>query len=927
MTGPTTTGSIDAKLSLDDSAFKRGMAEAKAEAKQVGALKPEVKVDANVGPALAKLDAVIMAEKRLEAAERAATNSASASYIANMRLDAVMEKRGRTELQVAAATEAAARADRNAEAAEKKHIASTEALNVVKAEALRKSLEQAAASDEEAAATSRGNAANNQRVSGLAVLIALSPLILSAAAPIGAAAVGLGGAFTVMGVSGAFAVKGIKDAMEAGGAAGDTYATGLGVLKGHLDQLSHTSAVGMLGAFTATVGDISARMPALNRMVWDASGALGAMGGTALSGVLTGLQQMNPLIKAGEAELGHFVTWLTSFNGTNGFDQFIKYAVDNLPSVMGLIRDLVTLAGNLLAAFAPLGPVVVGALTVITDILNSFPLPVLAGIATAGLLIGPAFGLAAAAVAVFGETAALSALKVSLFGVSVNLAVPVVGILAAAIAGLGIMAATAAAGTDQGATALINYGDAVERDNGLIGENVRLQAAHAATTKEMRGAADSLGVSTNTVIQAMLGNKDAQDQVNAATKISVDQISASRRGAESMTDASYRLKDAKKALTDGISRNSTEIQNNVDAYHAYKAATEGATVVTDTQTLAAQKQASQYGTNVAAYQAAKDAQDAAKTSTDKQTLAMQLQNNAAGILKGALDSLNGKALSAAQAQNAFDSSLANMGTHVDKVGKQITFTTTNIGDMSAASVALRGQLNGQVANLQSVVEANGGLSESTGKAKAEMVTMRQQIIDNAVAHGVDEDAVTAYVDKLLTIPKDIPPTKLDIDKTKAEADIAAFRNYVETFPVTQRVLIQTEGSVAGMKALDAAQNGASGYAEGGQVAAYRADGGPVNYLASGGFPGGPKGTDTVPAWLTPGEVVIKRASVNSLGEGNLLHANRTGKWPAQGLQQSPAAAATNVTVYIGNEAIDSRMVRIVQEGIDGVSRQIGGMRR
>ena len=75
-----------------------------------------------------------------------------------------------------------------------------------------------------------------------------------------------------------------------------------------------------------------------------------------------------------------------------------------------------------------------------------------------------------------------------------------------------------------------------------------------------------------------------------------------------------------------------------------------------------------------------DAQDKAKTSTEQQTVAMQLQNDAAGLLKMTLDGLNGKAISAAQAQNAFDSQLANMGTHVDKTGKTVQFTTTsNIG--------------------------------------------------------------------------------------------------------------------------------------------------------------------------------------------------------------------------------------------------------
>jgi hypothetical protein len=67
---------------------------------------------------------------------------------------------------------------------------------------------------------------------------------------------------------------------------------------------------------------------------------------------------------------------------------------------------------------------------------------------------------------------------------------------------------------------------------------------------------------------------------------------------------------------------------------------------------------------------------------------------------------------------------------------------------------------------------------------------------------------------------------------------------------------------------------------------------------------------------------MKRASVQSIGAGTLLEANRTGKLPAQG-----GAGNTSITVYIGDEAIDSRMVRIVQNSIDGVARQIGGMRR
>lgn len=1005
MTGPTTTGSIDAKLTIDKSEWDVKVAEAKAEARELGALSPTVKVDANVGPAVAKLaelaavernleaasvrltvaekalgqeqsnsagaavrlatveklladalkdaagaaqrnavaeeasaaatdaagdsagraavkiSSVAVAEQRLETAQRQAANSASTAYIANERLTAMREKGSASALQLASAEEAAARADRNAEAAEKKHLAAIAALNVAKSEAAAKSLQQAAATENDTASTNRNVQANHRRVSGIQVLIALAPLVLAAAAPIGAAAVGLGAAFGVMAVSGVLAIKGIKDEMASGSAVGNTYATGLGIIKGNLHDLAGTAANGMLSAFSAGIGDINSRMPFLTQMTGQFSSMLGQIGGNGLRGVLTGLEQMNPLVQVGGIELGKFVGWLTSFNGTDGFNQFITYAVNNLPSVMHLIENLVTTAGHILAAFAPLGPGVVQVLTMITDGLNGLPLPILAGLVTTAVALAPALRIAGSAMA--------------LFAIESQLAVPVVGIFTAILAGIGIAVATASSSVGQGTASMTDYGNAVERDNGLIGENVRLQAAHAATTKEMRDAADSLGVSTQTVMQAMLGSKDAQDAVNGAMNINTERIAANQRGGEGMLDTAERLTNAKNTLTGGISSNTSAIQTNVDAFRAYKDITEQTTPAISAQTAEAQRLAAQYGANVASYQAAVTAQDQAKVSTDNQTVAMQLQNNAAGILKGSLDALNGKALSAAQAQNAFDSSLANMGTHVDKVGKQITFTTTSIGDMSAASVALRGQLNGQVANLQSVVEANGGLSESTGKAKAEMETMRQQIIDNAVAHGVDKEAVTAYVDGLLKIPATIPPTKLDVDKAEAEKKIADYKAFLESAGgkrytsyldiIETRIKKSVEDPAGTGSSIGGRENGslAGGAETGGMIHSGFSASSPA-YLSEGGSPFVPRGTDIIPAMLTPGEIVMKRASVGSLGAGNLLEANRTGKWPQNEGQQS---GPVTVNLILDGKIIDTRIVALNNQMLDDVSRQIGGQRR
>jgi hypothetical protein len=50
----------------------------------------------------------------------------------------------------------------------------------------------------------------------------------------------------------------------------------------------------------------------------------------------------------------------------------------------------------------------------------------------------------------------------------------------------------------------------------------------------------------------------------------------------------------------------------------------------------------------------------------------------------------------------------------------------------------------------------------------------------------------------------------------------------------------------------------------------------VLYAARGGrvrHPGRPRGTDTVPAWLTPGEYVMSRDAVNRIGVGNLSRLN------------------------------------------------------
>jgi len=884
--GTTTTGSIDAKLTVDDSDFKRGMAEAKVEAKEVGALEPKVKVDANVGPALAKLEAVAKAERDLDIAFQRST-------IAQEKLDIVTQKYGEDSLQAASARLALTRATNAESDAQAKH-----------ASLLARDTEE---QDKNTEASKAGVRANRDRVSGLQVLLALAPEILAAAAPIAGAATGLAVGFGVMGISGVLAFKGIKDAMEVGDSVGNTYAVGLQGIKGDLNALAATSANAMLASFNDMVGDINSRMPFLTQMIGQGSIALGQMGGTALRGVLDGLRTMNPLLQAGEAELGKFVTWLFSFNGTSGFNDFIVYSMDNLPSVMHLLENLVITAGHILSAYAPLGPVMITLLNGLTDGLNALPLPVLAGLVTTATLIGPALRVAFAP----GVSALIIAVAESIgyTGVMANLAVPVVGILTAAIAGIGVMAATSALGTSKGTEALRDYTQALKDDSLAIGDHVKAQVAKELVDSGAAEAAQRLGLSLMTVQQAAIGNKVAIEAVKNVTDEASKKIIDWTSGGAYASEQNKRLSADVDLMRNSVIGASGAVQDQLDKQKLLNEMLHPTTEAVQGQTSALGMQATAFGTTVQALQSAKDAQEKTAQSTADATLKMQLENDAAGLLKMTLDGLNGKAISAAQAQNAFDSSLANMGDHVSATGKKIHFTTTSIEDMSAASVALRGQLNTQVSGLMAVVEANGGLTNSTAEAKGQMAAMRQQIIDNAVAHGVDRAAVEQYIDKLLQVPASIPPTQLQVDTSQAEAALAALTRHrtVQITAITTQVAGGGSPDDPSMTALNPAQ-----HAAGGEVL-YRAGG--------GGVPFRPSGTDTVPAMLTPGEVVMNRASVGSLGLGNLLQANRTGQWPEQ------SGGPLTVNLILDGQIIDTRIVDLTNQTLDGVARQIGGMRR
>ena len=115
-----------------------------------------------------------------------------------------------------------------------------------------------------------------------------------AAAPLSGAIVGLGSALVAEGAAGALAVYGISQALKDGTETGMAYRSALDSLKGDLDGLASTAAVGMLGEFQQAEQTISADMPALNNDVGVFVSYLGQTGNELLEGALQAVPGPQP---------------------------------------------------------------------------------------------------------------------------------------------------------------------------------------------------------------------------------------------------------------------------------------------------------------------------------------------------------------------------------------------------------------------------------------------------------------------------------------------------------------------------------------------------------------------------------------------------------------------------------------------------------
>lgn len=854
MSESTNVGTIVGKLKIDSSDWNRELAQAETKAHSLGRANPKIRIETTgTKQAVAELAAVEVAENRITASSAALARMREQSRAVIIG-QALAEKESiKPKMDFTEWTQRSTEATKSDTGAKEKNADSNRKVD------------------------------NTAKQAGGSIHLLYSALAMlaPAAVPIAGVAVAGAAALGALGVAGVLAVVGINEEMKKGSPLGNQYAAGVEQIKDQFKGLAATSAEGTLAGFNRSANTLNTYMPSLNRQMGDFSRVTGNVAANGLTGMLGMFTTLDPVMRGFAGYLGDLSARFATIGQSNGLRSFGDYALAVMPQVMATIEALVRGAGNLIAALAPLGSVGLTTLKVIGDILDGIPTEVLT------LLVSGALG----AYAAFATWSALIPIIQS-FGFMLNMSLGPIGLVVAGVGALiGVMVGSAAS-TKDATAATMGYTAALQRDNGIIAENVRSHTAEQIAKSNAADSAKKLGISLETLTQAALGNKDAQNQVNKV----LDDYDRAAKDSKSVTEemggvnvAQMRInKDVQasvKSVREEIGNQNSALNQAVEFERRFNEAKGQTGTTLDAQSGKLSALAGMYGTSVSALAGAEEAERKTADQLALTTLQMQLQNDAGGLLKMQLDLLSGKTISFEQAQNSFEKQLISSTdamnsakAAVDANGNSLAANAVVLDGNSKAAVDNRGRLLELVNSAQLSAEAYGTMTGSTEEARRKLIDQRQAIIDNAAANGMNKDAVIRYIDSIMKIPASVPPTKIDVETAAAAAKIQYIKDalagldgrrataYVDT--------IQRNYS----------ESSTSGTAPGaGNIASAFEHGGMVNYLATGGFPQfKPVGTDTVPAMLTPGEIVIKKSSVDSIGAGKLLHANETGRLPEGG---------------------------------------------
>lgn len=427
------------------------------------------------------------------------------------------------------------------------------------------------------------------------------------------------------------------------------------------------------------------------------------------------------------------------------------------------------------------------------------------------------------------------------------------------------------------------YSQAMQGQTDAINENTRAVAAKNLADKGVFDDAKKLGIGLDVVTDAALGNKEAMQQVMEATKAADGAINGATSAmaayapqAAENTDAMHNVREAVLGQNEALEAGVQKARDMNEAMGESSSATDQHSSATDENTAKIDENTRAIADNIAQQQEEINTRLGALNAEVGFAAALDKTKQITAELGSVNIDTAGSIDVSTEAGRKFATQIADLS---DKATKNIDAMRENGASASALATA-------QQQARQACYDAAYAL---TGNAQAaQALTDKYFAIPSAVETNIyapgafeSKQAADEFYDSLMRLPKDKQTEIISkLDRSGVEAAKAALSE-VQDKDVHIRVFTTEE--IRQLKQTS-----------------------PI-YRATGGYISGP-GTgisDSIPAWLSNGEYVIKAASVRKLGLARLNHMNATGNVPrfASGgyvgpTRWAPQAASGGTTINL-----------------------------
>jgi TP901 family phage tail tape measure protein len=379
-----------------------------------------------------------------------------------------------------------------------------------------------------------------------------------------------------------------------------------------------------------------------------------------------------------------------------------------------------------------------------------------------------------------GATSAVETLyiKFLLLSRGAQLAVATMGAIGAVLAAGAIILGIYAKKNVDAKHRVDQLAESLDRKTGALTDSTRETAVAIAQDRGLLDAADELGISTERVIDAMLGDADAKREVADAAQQAVqeniglteegkelaDQYDVTAGAGESLAFATENLgsastdtKAAADKLTGGLNDQSEELDE------AQRKTRQASDALGETE----------------------EAEDDLETQLAETTGAVEDQTDVIQDLIDDLDDMVTSVYAVRDADRDWEEQLDNTREAIKENGATLDITTEK-------GRANEEQLDQLAQSALDQAKANLENGESHEDVRAKMEKARKKFIELGIEMGLEEEQAEALADELGLIPGNYEAV-VEVETTKANQKIAAFLTKIREIPKT--VPVEFAGSV------------------------------------------------------------------------------------------------------------------------------------